>query len=301
MKDYNKIIEALSVRFIKVLRAGMLHPVQVTHQHDLENRLILVQNGTLYFDEGQGAVKPGQMLFVPSGGNFTITYQGTHTDTEPIELSQDALVKYPDSYFDTSGDDFISLLFDVKAFGSLDFFRSLGISYFVFENEAIAERIRQIIREAVGQGIGWERVNQTYSDQIMMLLLRHFNDHRLFVEEFATNLAYFHDPRLIKLFVYIRENLSNDLSNRRLAEVAEVSEDYVGQYFKMLTGINPQDYIEYQRMEQAVDLLRKSKKAIREISHAVGYQDTAYFCRRFKMMFGIPAGKMRKRESLLKN
>jgi AraC-like DNA-binding protein len=84
-----------------------------------------------------------------------------------------------------------------------------------------------------------------------------------------------------------------------LANVANVSEDYVGQYFKMLTGINPQDYIEYQRMEAAVGLLRTSKKSIRAIGADVGYKDTAYFCRRFKMMFGIPAGKMRRRESLM--
>ena len=35
------------------------------------------------------------------------------------------------------------------------------------------------------------------------------------------------------------------------------------------------------------------------IGAEVGYKDTAYFCRRFKMMFGIPAGKMRRRESLM--
>jgi AraC-like DNA-binding protein len=67
----------------------------------------------------------------------------------------------------------------------------------------------------------------------------------------------------------------------------------------MLTGINPQDYIEYQRMEMAVNLLRTTKKSIREIGQTIGYKDTAYFCRRFKMMFGIPAGKMRRRESLM--
>jgi AraC-like DNA-binding protein len=65
----------------------------------------------------------------------------------------------------------------------------------------------------------------------------------------------------------------------------------------MLTGINPQDYIEYQRMEYAVTLLRSSKKSIKEIGNTIGYKDTAYFCRRFKMMFGIPAGKMRRRET----
>jgi AraC-like DNA-binding protein len=64
----------------------------------------------------------------------------------------------------------------------------------------------------------------------------------------------------------------------------------------MLTGINPQDYIEYQRMEHAVTLLRSSKMSIKDIGNKIGYKDTAYFCRRFKMMFGIPAGKMRRRE-----
>ena len=36
-----------------------------------------------------------------------------------------------------------------------------------------------------------------------------------------------------------------------------------------------------------------------EAPKEVGYKDTAYFCRRFKMMFGIPAGKMRRRESAM--
>jgi AraC family transcriptional regulator, activator of mtrCDE len=38
--------------------------------------------------------------------------------------------------------------------------------------------------------------------------------------------------------------------------VANVSEEYVRQYFKSMTGINPQAYIEYQRMEKAVRLLQ---------------------------------------------
>lgn len=79
-----------------------------------------------------------------------------------------------------------------------------------------------------------------------------------------------------------------------LASVAHVSEDYVSQYFKLLTGVNAQDYIEYQRMEQAVKLLRTSQKTVQDIGKEVGFKDTAYFCRRFKIMFGTSAGKMRK-------
>ena len=104
---------------------------------------------------------------------------------------------------------------------------------------------------------------------------------------------------MIKNFESIKDNLEADLSNKQLAKVVGVSEDYVGQYFKMLTGINPQDYIEYQRMEKAVVLLRTTKKSIQDVGKNIGYKDTAYFCRRFKMMFGITARKMRNRELMI--
>ena len=146
---------------------------------------------------------------------------------------------------------------------------------------------------------GRDRIVKVLTENMTIELIRYILNNSLFVEKLATNSTYFKDPRLIDIFTFIKENLSDDLSNKVLANVANVSEDYVGQYFKMLTGINPQDYIEYQRMEAAVNLLRTSKKSIRDIGKEVGYKDTAYFCRRFKMMFGIPAGKMRRRESLM--
>tara|TARA_E500000331_G_scaffold342821_2_gene376907 strand:+ start:3925 stop:4128 length:204 start_codon:yes stop_codon:yes gene_type:complete len=67
---------------------------------------------------------------------------------------------------------------------------------------------------------------------------------------------------LIKIFEFIKGNLDADLSNKQLVKVVGVSEDYVDQYFKMLTVINPQDYVEDQRMGKAVVLLRTTKKSI---------------------------------------
>ncbi len=67
---------------------------------------------------------------------------------------------------------------------------------------------------------------------------------------------------MIKIFEFIKGNLDADLSNKQLVKVVSVSEDYVDQYFKMLTVINPQDYVEDQRMGKAVVLLRTTKKSI---------------------------------------
>ena len=48
-------------------------------------------------------------------------------------------------------------------------------------------------------------------------------------------------------------------------------------------------------MEKAIKILREKTDAIKVISNDVGFKDTAYFCRRVKMMFGVQAGKMKKR------
>ena len=167
------------------------------------------------------------------------------------------------------------------------------------KDEKLAQTIKEILLEDMSDEIGKGRIIKIKTEEIVIEVIRYIIQNRLFVEQLATNSTYFKDPRLIDIFAYIKDHIGGDLSNKVLANVANVSEDYVGQYFKMLTGINPQDYIEYQRMEAAVGLLRTTKKSIRAIGSEVGYKDTAYFCRRFKMMFGIPAGKMRRRESLM--
>ncbi|MEM9325195.1 MAG: AraC family transcriptional regulator [Bacteroidota bacterium] len=301
MEDYNRIIESLSVRFVKARNINILKPVTIENNYDVENSLLLVKAGELKFGKEKEVVSADQMLFVPGGKQISITYGSG----EAVSLSKDDFLTNKDQYFLTGeaheeGEAYSYVSFDAKVFDSVNFFGSLDVPPFVVEaNPKISALIDKINSEVVSHTPGKGRIIKVLTEYMVIELIRHIIDHGLFVEQFATNSTYFKDPRLIDIFGYIKENLGQDLSNKILASVANVSEDYVGQYFKMLTGINPQDYIEYQRMESAVHLLRTSKKSIREIGKEVGYKDTAYFCRRFKMMFGIPAGKMRRRESLM--
>lgn len=302
MEDYNRIIESLSVSFVKARNINILHPVTIENNYDVENSLLLVNSGDIRFGLENKVVKKGEILFLPGGKQEQITYG----KGDAVQLSKDNFLNNKDQYFQSTSNDSFSdssysfVSFDSKVFDSVNFFASLDIPSFVLsENEKLNTLIHHINDECFSNQPGRGRIIKSLTEQLVVELVRHFIQNRLFVEEFATNSTYFKDPRLIDIFGYIKENLQNDLSNKVLANVANVSEDYVGQYFKMLTGINPQDYIEYQRMESAVNLLRTSKRSIREIGKEVGYKDTAYFCRRFKMMFGIPAGKMRRRESLM--
>jgi AraC family transcriptional activator of mtrCDE len=306
MDYYNKVIESVHVRFLKGNNFKIEKPATVMGYEESENSLILLHHGTLKFGDEQELVNEGEVLFIPKGQKIQITF-GTGSKKNEMEMEQfaDNRKKYLQSIsfkdIKTSEDDCISMVqFESKVFDVVNFFNSLDIPPFIIRfNDRIATLIEDIIKELEATYVGKERALKAQTEVLVIELLRHILKNRLFTEELSTNSTYFKDPRLIDLFNFIKANIGGDLSNKVLAKVANVSEDYVGQYFKMLTGINPQDYIEYQRMEAAVELLRTTKKSIRDIGKEIGYKDTAYFCRRFKMMYGVPAGKMRRRESLI--
>jgi len=305
MEDYNKIIESLGVRFIKSKNIKILQPLTVENFYDVGNTIILLHKGEISYGDDKQKIAEGDMLFIPGGRLVSITYGKNN----PVKLTNEDLLNNRDKFFSSNTereqiglmqDSFSYVTFEAKVFDSVNFFASLDIPAFVIsKTDQLADIIIETVKEELSELAGKDRVIKLNTERIVVEIVRFILNKRLFVEQLATNSTYFKDPRLIDIFAFIKKNLGGDLSNKVLANVANVSEDYVGQYFKMLTGINPQDYIEYQRMEMAVNLLRTSKKSIREIGREVGYKDTAYFCRRFKMMFGIPAGKMRRRESLM--
>lgn len=305
MEDYNKIIESLGVKFAKVRHINILQPITIDNFYDVENTLLILYDGNVDLAGMEEKIQVGDMLFIPGGKSSTITYGSG----EAKKITYEEFMTRREHYFEAMDipdeigkvrNSFGLLAFDAKVFDSVNFFTSLDIPpFFIRQNSKLAGLIKDIMIEDFTDEAGRGRVIMNKTEEVVIEIIRFILRNKMFVEQLATNSTYFKDPRLIDIFAYIKENLEGDLSNKQLANVANVSEDYVGQYFKMLTGINPQDYIEYQRMEEAVTLLRTSKKSIRAIGAEVGYKDTAYFCRRFKMMFGIPAGKMRRRESLM--
>ena len=306
MEDYNKIIESLGVKFIKARHVRMAQSITIKNFYDVENSLTILYDGEVMY--GGEHVAVGDMLFIPGGKHATVTYGGSE-GTTPKNVTNEEFLTKRELYFDTMRDpsqvgqvenSFGLVAFEAKVFDSVNFFTSLDIPPFIIKNNShLGRLINEVLEEDFSDLAGHGRIIKLKTEEIAIEVLRYILKNKLFVEQLVTNSTYFKDPRLIDIFAYIKDNLGGDLSNKVLANVANVSEDYVGQYFKMLTQINPQDYIEYQRMEQAVQLLRTSKKSIRAIGSEVGYKDTAYFCRRFKMMFGLPAGKMRRRESLM--
>ncbi len=305
MEDYNKIIESLGIKHLKSNNIKVSTAFSLNDYKETENAIIILKRGNLYFGKEKEQLQEGHAVLIPANRE-TPLYFGFIDDKTP-ELTMEEFGFKQSEYFKTGNADeignvvadFTMIVFETKVFDTVNFFTALDIPAFSLENVAVNSAIYDIVTEGQKGRVGNQRVIKIKTEFLVIEVIRHILEKRLFVEQMATNSTYFKDPRLIKLFKFIKDNLSGELTNKALSEVADVSEDYVGQYFKTLTGINPQDYIEYQRMEHAVKLLRTTKMSIRDIGTNCGYKDTAYFCRRFKMMYGIPAGKMRKRETLM--
>lgn len=155
--------------------------------------------------------------------------------------------------------------------------------------------LRSISNELKNKPVGFNNVIDLMSTKLVYEIIRSFLSNQPLFSGIEENYKYFSDEKILNLFSFIERNINKELSNKVLSNHLNISEDYVGQFFRNSIGFSPQDYIEHKRMEKAIDLLRDEKNAVKVISNDVGYKDTAYFCRRFKMMFGVQAGKMRKR------
>ncbi|MHA7877390.1 MAG: helix-turn-helix domain-containing protein [Bacteroidota bacterium] len=303
IKEYNEIITSLAVTFTKARHIKLLQSLTIENFQDIDNVLLLLNNGqiTCSQKDQELTVTAGDILFIPGGKPITITYG--HSGFVTLHNKDFAYKprKYfqtmPASAFTAQFANFSYVTFEARVFNTANLFTYFGIPAFVIKgNTPLHAILRKMLAESNSEAVGSSRMCKVYAEQLVIEIVRHLIEQNLFTKSLATHIHYFNNPRIISLLTYIQKNLHNDLSNRILATVANVAEDYVGQLFKRYTDINPQSYIEHQRMEQAVKLLRTTQKSVNDISRAVGFKDTAYFCRRFKMKFGIPAGKLRSRE-----
>jgi len=155
--------------------------------------------------------------------------------------------------------------------------------------------LKDVVRERHYNYPGSNKLIRLQSNRLSIEIIRYILSSQPLFSRIEENFRYFSDDRILDLFQHINQNLEKELSNKKLADFLNISEDYVGQYFKNNTGYSPQDYIELRRMEEAIKMLRINHDSIKLIGMKVGFKDTAYFCRRFKLMFGVQAGMMRKR------
>jgi len=90
-----------------------------------------------------------------------------------------------------------------------------------------------------------------------------------------------------RVFAYIDDHLSEDISLETLASIAHSEKSYFLKRFKNETGMTPMNYLRNLRINKAKKLLLHSDMNITQISAAVGFQSIHHFSRVFKQSVGL--------------
>lgn len=96
-----------------------------------------------------------------------------------------------------------------------------------------------------------------------------------------------------KAMEYIRNNLSTDISTTDVADYLGLNRSYFYKIFFDLCGKSPSCFISDYRLNTAWHLLHYTSLPISEIATQVGYNDPAYFTRRFTRRYGMPPNTVR--------
>lgn len=97
---------------------------------------------------------------------------------------------------------------------------------------------------------------------------------------------------LNKMLIYIKKNLTQQITLSQLCGKCQLSESYAERLFKKHFGITATEYINNEKLYYACELLRNTGLNISEIARYLGYTDVFYFSRRFKRKFGVSPTKM---------
>lgn len=85
---------------------------------------------------------------------------------------------------------------------------------------------------------------------------------------------------------YLDVHYNKDLTLGTVAASLHVSAAYLSRTFKAIQGETPISYLTRLRMQRAKQLLMQEAITVRQVAHAVGYQDPYYFSKVFKRYFG---------------
>ena len=122
-------------------------------------------------------------------------------------------------------------------------------------------------------------------EHYLSLVINMFNQ-----EQNASNYA------IYQVEQYIHAHYSEDLTLNTLADQVYLNPNYLSNIFAQVTGCTLNKYIKQIRMEKAQELLLHTNMKVSDISQAVGYPNTSYFCKSFQKLFGTTPERFRQGE-----
>jgi AraC-like DNA-binding protein len=130
--------------------------------------------------------------------------------------------------------------------------------------------------------------------KLLVILLRATNEYKTSREKGVINFDTYDKSAIVNTITeFINENYMKELSLDIISQNMYLSPAYISKIFKEETGESPINYLIKVRLSKAEDYLKKGEITIKEIAHAVGYEDAYHFSKLFKKYYGYPPSNIK--------
>jgi len=166
----------------------------------------------------------------------------------------------------------------------------LQFNQYHFSNETeITDLINKLIRICSGS----EKGKNIFADlNLKELLIRLIQSQHL-EQVYAESSTLQNQSRLHFVVNYINKHLTDGILVNDLSKKAYMSRNVFFKWFREQFGITPLEYINYERIKMAKQLLKNQRASIATVSAQCGFSDVNYFVRLFKKTEGITPGLYR--------
>ena len=175
--------------------------------------------------------------------------------------------------------------------------QAIASGTYLYRNPLIAEQTKEILSKIEKE----YSLADNYTDEIILC-----HTHSLFyllMRNADTCIAAQEGNKTIEQAVaYIRENFTDELTLSAVAKRFSVSPEHFSRMFKKETGLGFSKYLNSLRLQYAEQLLKSdSIKNITRVAEICGFEDSNYFSKKFKEVYGASPKRVQKKGKAEKN
>lgn len=233
----------------------------------------------VYFERGGGRQRVGSQEWEVSAGDLFVIAPGETHDAGGLEDAAGWMVEFSADVIEPAGDTIAFLSWHTNPL-LYSFVRSSGGKVARFEVPADerpewSRRLRFMDAELRDKGPGYRDAVLAYLTLALVEIVR-------LAQDVVGQLRVQEQPVLAGVFGFIEEHYAEPISLKDVAQASNLSSGYLTTLVRRQTGRTVLEWIAERRMAEARHLLVETDESVERIGARVGYDDPAYFARRFR-------------------
>ena len=137
--------------------------------------------------------------------------------------------------------------------------------------------------------------NLNESTLVMQFLKKAFID---FSDHVHRNNTQKYSPKINLCINYVSSHLYDDIALHTLASHCDISESYLSTLFKQEVGKSLIEYIQQEKIKEAMNLITYTHSSLLEISSVLNFTDQSYFTKVFKKHTGVTPNQFKQGEKI---